>query len=194
VDEEHLANTCPRRNNSRTRNAKLIEDFQETLISVDEYMSDNESIYSVISIDAIDGRQQDSSDSEEETLVNEIGLDKIDLKIKDYTFVNILCDHQFCKGKGLDSQRCFNCTGYPSKDKRAKCVNCNIEGCIKCIDKIFNIKIINQTIGTKETLIPLEKRIDSLEDRVSKLEKGKEKVEEEINQNTTKVEIELLNE
>jgi len=52
-------------------------------------MSDNESIYSVISIDAIEGRQQDSFDSEEETLINEIGLEKLDLNIKDFTFVNI---------------------------------------------------------------------------------------------------------
>jgi len=68
-------------------------------------MSDNESIYSVISIDAVEGGRQDSSDSEEETLINEIGLEKLDLNIKDYTFVNIQCNHQFCKGKGLDSQR-----------------------------------------------------------------------------------------
>ncbi|KAG5631235.1 hypothetical protein H5410_002952 [Solanum commersonii] len=40
--EEHLANTFPGRNNSRTRNGQLIEDFQETLINIDEYMSDNE--------------------------------------------------------------------------------------------------------------------------------------------------------
>ncbi|KAG5590094.1 hypothetical protein H5410_040608 [Solanum commersonii] len=39
-------------------------------------MSDNESIYSVISIDALEGRQQDSSDSEEETLINKIGDNK----------------------------------------------------------------------------------------------------------------------
>jgi len=65
--EEHLAYTCPRKNNSKTRNAQLIEDFQETLVNVDEYMSDNESIYSVIIIDAIEGERQDSSDSEGET-------------------------------------------------------------------------------------------------------------------------------
>jgi len=39
-------------------------------------VSDNESIYSVISIDAVEGSRQDSWDSEEETLINEIGLEK----------------------------------------------------------------------------------------------------------------------
>ncbi|KAJ8540361.1 hypothetical protein K7X08_030280 [Anisodus acutangulus] len=50
--DTNTANTCPKRNNDKSRNSQLIEDFQETLINVDEYMSDTESIYSIISIEA----------------------------------------------------------------------------------------------------------------------------------------------
>ena len=48
---EHLANTCPKRYNTKTRNAQLVEEFNEALLNVDEYMQDNESIYSIVSID-----------------------------------------------------------------------------------------------------------------------------------------------
>lgn len=59
---EHLANTCPKKYNSRTRNAQLIIEFKKTLINVDEYMSDTESIYSVVSIEITENDIVESSD------------------------------------------------------------------------------------------------------------------------------------
>ena len=81
---EHLANTCPKRYNTKTRNAQLVEEFDEALLNVDENMSDNESIYSVVSIDVEDQTKEEiSSNSEGEQLINEIGLE--DFKFRRFT-------------------------------------------------------------------------------------------------------------
>lgn len=186
---EYLANTCPKRINNRTKNSQLIEDFQETLINVDEYMSDNESIYSIVSMETEENTQIDSSESEEEELINEIGLEKLNLEeIQVNTLVNISeeCNHDFEKNKGLDSNQCFICKWYPSKDRRAKCKSCYLEGCILCIEREFKIKInreekcqgINDpTLNTR--VMALEIRINELEKRIQKMEKGKQKDNEE---------------
>lgn len=48
----------PKRNNNKTRNSQLIKDFQETLINVDEYLSENESIYSIVSVEVAEKTDQ----------------------------------------------------------------------------------------------------------------------------------------
>ncbi|WMV43464.1 hypothetical protein MTR67_036849, partial [Solanum verrucosum] len=165
---EHLANVCPKRNNSRTRNSQLIEDFQETLINVDEYMSDNESIYSIVSVEIEETTRSDESDSANEELINEIGLEfnNIDLEeLQINTMMNVLqeCTHEFERNKGIDSNQCILCKWYPSREKRAKCKFCYAEGCITCIENLLKIKIKgrekidinNDTINLR--LITLEK-------------------------------------
>ncbi|WMV29160.1 hypothetical protein MTR67_022545, partial [Solanum verrucosum] len=143
---EHLANVCPKRNNSRTRNSQLIEDFQETLINVDEYMSDNESIYSIVSVEIEETTRSDESDSANEELINEIGLEFKNIDLEELhinTMMNVLqeCTHEFERNKGIDSNQCILCKWYPSREKRAKCKFCYDEGCITCIENLLKIKI-----------------------------------------------------
>ena len=186
---EHLANVCPKRNNNRTRNSQLIEDFQETLINVDEYMSDNESIYSVVSVEMEERNYSENSDSDNEEFINEIGMELKDLDLELSTMMNISqeCNHEFERNKGIDSNQCVFCKWYPSRDKRAKCKFCYAEGCIECIENLLKIKVIKQErYDNKEVsndiinlrIITLENRMNELERKVIFLEKGKEKMKE----------------
>ena len=138
---KHLANTCPKRYNAKTRNAQLVEEFNEALLKVDEYMSDNESIYSIVSIDIDEGnKEEDSSNSEGEELIDEIGIENLDIDDLKINLMNIIkCEHNFEKNTGLDSNPCNWCRWYPSKYKRAKCNKCFIEGCISCIETQLGI-------------------------------------------------------
>lgn len=58
--------------------------------------------------------------------------------------MNILqeCNRSFEKHQGLNSSLCNFCKWYPSKDKKAKCKECYLEGCINCIEEILEIRII----------------------------------------------------
>ena len=71
---EHLAKTCPKRINNFDRKSTLIECVNEDLITVDEYISDSESIYSIITIEETDLEKRKDSDSDSE-LVNEFTKD-----------------------------------------------------------------------------------------------------------------------
>ena len=85
-----------------------MEDVNKNLINVDEYMSDNESIYSIRSMEVFEEEinKSDSSDSGEEEFINEIGLEKTNSDY--YDLVNLIkeCEHEFKEGKGLDSNQC----------------------------------------------------------------------------------------
>lgn len=138
-------NVCSKNNNNRTRNSQLIEDFQETLINVDEHMSDNKSIYSIVSVEVVKKTQSDGSDSDNEALRNEMGLELKDLDLEELqisTMMNILqeCEHEFERNKGIDSSQCILCRWYSSREKRAKCKFCYAEGCITCIENLLKLK------------------------------------------------------
>lgn len=93
-------------------------------------MSVTESIYSIINIDINDkdNPKSDSSELEEDNLVNELGQEIDDLDLNNLVINNLMnvtqeCIHEFQRNKGLHSNRCCICNWYPSKDKRAKCKN-----------------------------------------------------------------------
>ena len=177
-------------------------------------MSDTESIYSIISIDINykDNPKSDSSESEEDNLVNELGQEMKDLDLNNLVINNLMnitqeCIHEFQRNKGLDSNRCRICNWYPSKDNRAKCKKCYLEACINCIENTLKIQVepeINN--GQKYTnnqilnlrVSTLETRVNDLEQRLTILEKGKTKIaiEERDTQEAVhleKLEAELMN-
>lgn len=86
-------------------------------------MSDTESIYSIVSIEVADKAESDSSDSEKDELINEIGTDlQPPLELEELQFSNMMniiqdCNHEFERQKGIDSNQCSICRWYPSKDK-----------------------------------------------------------------------------
>ena len=150
-------------------------------------MSDNESIFSIVSIDIDENnKEEDSSNSEGEELINEIGMENLNMDDLKINFMNIIeCEHNFEKDSGLDSNPCNWCKWYPSKYKRAKCNKYFIEGCISCIET--QLRIITQKrkeVYTNEPLINLkvlvlEAKVKELEERIVRLEKGKN-VEQEL--------------
>ena len=62
-------------------------------------MSDNESIYSIVSIDIDENnKEEDSSNSEGEELINEIGIENLNIDDQKINFMNIIdCEHNFEK-------------------------------------------------------------------------------------------------
>ena len=88
-------------------------------------MSDNESIYSVVSIDVEEQTNTESSSiSEGEELINEIGLVDLNLEDLQVNFMNIgECEHNFEKDTGLDSNPCCWWKWYPSKIKELNVIN-----------------------------------------------------------------------
>ncbi|MFV1224570.1 hypothetical protein QML00_28515, partial [Klebsiella pneumoniae] len=74
-------------------------------------------------------KEEDSSNSGGEELINEIGIENLNIDDLKINFMNIIeCEHNFEKDTGLDSNPCNWCKWYPSKYKRAKCNKCFIEG------------------------------------------------------------------
>lgn len=117
---DHLANTCTKRQNKKDRNSMLIEETQENLLSVDEYMSDTESIYSIISIVAYD-QDNDTSSDDENDLITDFGVERNYFDFDIGHFMNLECDkvipnllnneckHQWQLEKGLDRNPCSIC-------------------------------------------------------------------------------------
>ena len=125
---DHLARTCPKRQNNHEKNSILIECVNEDLIPVDENISDNESIYSIISIDETVPIQKNNTDY---NTINEFSKEKIgnedttsDDEYELMNTENSLCTHKWKKHIGSDSVSCFICKFFPHKDLRAKCETC----------------------------------------------------------------------
>ena len=111
--------------------------------------------------------------------------------------MDITCEHQWKKNRGLDSIRCFKCKWFPDKLHRAKCQKCYLEGCIICIEEYFdtnlsternecqnNNQVIINTLSIDEKIKRIEQEIILIKERynnlVTKFEKyiGKKKLGE----------------
>lgn len=71
-DEEHLANTCPKRRHISSRDkdsarACIINDTNVTLVGIDEDMLDNESIWSIQEYEVLESKHNSSSSDTSET-------------------------------------------------------------------------------------------------------------------------------
>ena len=63
---------CTKRKNYHNKESILVECVNEDLLLVDEYVSDTESIYSIISYDDPNEIEEHDSDSENDDLINNL--------------------------------------------------------------------------------------------------------------------------
>lgn len=180
-DDNHLSPNCPKRQNMRNKEALLIDCVNEDIIAIDQDMSDNESIYSIESIE-IRSSEIDSSEEDIGLIDELVPLDELDdlgdlelLKI-DNTLTDYIstCTHDLGKAfefeKGIDSNPCFYCKNYPHQKRRAQCSECFREICLACLKLHFNIEKPIQHFQDKNLLLRiniLENQYQLLTNRVS---------------------------
>lgn len=108
-------------------------------------------------------------------------------------FVNIeeiTCDHKWQKYTGTDNIPCVICNLFPHKRLRAKCQNCHLEACIKCLEKKELIQVEPDLINEekdldKQELRVLRRRIESVEDTVKFFQKKLDLFEKQIKRKDT---------
>ena len=69
---DHLVKDCTKRKNYHNKESILVERINENLLHVDEYVSDAESIYSIISYQDPDEIEKMDSDSDNNEFINNI--------------------------------------------------------------------------------------------------------------------------
>ena len=185
--EDHLATTCPSRINSKQKNSLLVNEINQDLIEIDEYVSDTESIYSIVSINLTNKADSSDSDDDLSFIDNMASKNLEEFRIReqfqiDGNYMNTEeCHHIWLENQGYDNRQCFICGWYPAKNKRCRCEKCFKEICKGCLKKKYDIEYQEKNdskIITADIKI-IEKRVDLLELKLEKFElelKGKQKV------------------
>ena len=169
-EPDHLSTNCPRKKNLYNTRSILLECTNEELVGIDEEISDTETIYSIVSI--TEGKQ--NSDSENEDLINDLA----ELEFPNTEFMDITCEHQWKKNKGLDSIRCFKCKWFPDKIHRAKHQKCYLEGCIICIEEYFDTNLSterNEGQNNNQVIIntlSIDEKIKRIEQEIILIKEG----------------------
>ena len=92
--------------------------------------------------------------------------------------MDITCEHQWKKNKGLDSIRCFKCKWFPDKLHRAKRQKCYLEGCIICIEEYFDTNLSterNEGQNNNQVIIntlSIDEKIKRIEQEIILIKEG----------------------